>query len=592
MLLFCCSFAAHRGGAGLNLTIAGGRRERRSRTVQVPGEKGGKKAADGVNLRTAKARRERTGQKPGYSHRFVQGGGFLAESEITMTPDFLVIGAGVAGLRAAIELSEAGRVLVVAKDTLRESSSEYAQGGIAVALGEDDQIELHEQDTMSAGDGLCDTEAVRTLVREGPGEIRQLIEWGAEFDRDGETLALTREGAHSRNRILHAHGDSTGQEIARALYRKAASLANIEFRSFAATTDLLVEDGEVAGALVFDGGGRRRLEVRARAVLLATGGLGRVYRDTTNPDIATGDGVSIAYHAGAEVSDIEFVQFHPTALALEDAPRFLLSEALRGEGARLKNAHGERFMARYHALEELAPRDVVARSIVAEMRRTGVERIYLDLTHLDAAFIRKRFPRIYQTCLRYGLDLATSPAPIHPAAHYAMGGVRTDLEGRTSLPRLFAAGEVASTGVHGANRLASNSLLEGVVFGARAGATMRQHAGTAFLADGKARAIPYPCAAESELRDAAWRYCGITRSGEELRRFVTELESAPMKEEPAADLPAFELRSIHTVALLIARCALAREESRGAHFRIDHPEKRAEFARHSIVKTGHEVSFR
>src|SRR5258707_1691524 len=279
-----------------------------------------------------------------------------------MNPDFLVIGAGVAGLRAAIELAQAGAVLVVAKDTLRESSSEYAQGGIAVALSDDDEVELHEQDTLLAGDGLCDRAAVHTLVEEGPAAIQQLIEWGTEFDRQGNKLPFTREGAHSRNRILHAHGDSTGREIARTLYQKACSLTNVSFRSYAATTELLVEDG-VTGAMIWDAKAESEFPIHARAVLLATGGLGRVFLNTTNPEVATGDGVAMAYRAGAEISDIEFVQFHPTALAVEGAPRFLLSEALRGEGALLHNTRGEGFMERYHPLKELAPRDVAARSM-------------------------------------------------------------------------------------------------------------------------------------------------------------------------------------------------------------------------------------
>jgi L-aspartate oxidase len=390
-----------------------------------------------------------------------------------MNPDFLVIGAGVAGLRAAIELAEAGQVLVVAKDSLRESSSEYAQGGVAVALSDDDEVELHEQDTLNAGDGLCDGAAVRTLVEEGPAAIRQLIEWGAEFDREGTKLTFTREGAHSRNRVLHAHGDSTGREIARTLYHKAASLPNVTFRSYAAATDLLLADG-VCGASFHDAKTMSDVAICARGVLLATGGLGSVFLNTTNPAVATGDGVAMAYRAGAEIGDIEFVQFHPTALHVEGAPRFLLSEAMRGEGAYLRNADGERFMERYHPLQELAPRDVVARAIVAEMKRTGAAHVYLDLTHREAGFVRGRFPRIYETCLRYGVDFERQPAPVAPAAHYAMGGVRTDLDGRTNLPRLFAAGEVASTGVHGANRLASNSLLEGS--GIR-GARRTRHAG-------------------------------------------------------------------------------------------------------------------
>jgi L-aspartate oxidase len=507
-----------------------------------------------------------------------------------MHPDFLVVGAGVAGLRAAIELSQAGRVLVVAKDSLRESSSEYAQGGIAVALSDEDDVGLHEQDTLVAGDGLSDRAAVRVLVEEGPAAIRELIEWGAEFDREGSGLAFGREGAHSRRRILHAHGDSTGREIARSLYRKASSLPNIEFRTFAAVTDLLLSaNGEVAGVVACDGSARRAVPLEAKAVLLATGGLGRVYRDTTNPEVATGDGLAAAYRAGAEISDVEFVQFHPTALKLEGAPPFLLSEALRGEGGRLINGDGERFMARYHAMQELAPRDVVARAIVHEIRRTG--RVFLDLTVLDPDFLRRRFPRIYETCLKYGLDLAKQPAPIHPAAHYAMGGVRTDLDGRTSLPRLYAAGEVACTGVHGANRLASNSLLEGVVFGARAGAAMRECAGAPAIKAESAPEPRFPQRQADELRLLAWEKCGIVRSGPELEAARRTLEETPLVACAAPNRELFELRSIHQVVSLIARCALARRESRGAHYRTDYPEKRPEFAKHSLVSKNHDVSF-
>src|SRR5215471_16810579 len=300
--------------------------------------------------------------------------------------DFLVIGAGVAGLRAAIELAAAGRVVVLAKRELTDSATHYAQGGIAVALSDEDEISIHLQDTLVAGDGLCNVEAAKVLVEEGPERIEELIYWGTEFDRDGTRLAFTREGAHSRDRILHAHGDSTGREIARTLYQKACTLPNITFRSFAATTELLLDDG-VLGAMTWDAKAEREFPIHARAVLLATGGLGRVFLNTTNPDVATGDGVAMAYRAGAEISDIEFVQFHPTALAVEGAPRFLLSEALRGEGATLKNVAGERFMERYHELKELAPRDVVARAIVAEMRQTAASHVLLDLTHRGGDFI-------------------------------------------------------------------------------------------------------------------------------------------------------------------------------------------------------------
>ncbi len=503
-----------------------------------------------------------------------------------MHPDFLVVGAGVAGLRAAIELAQAGTVLVVAKDTLHESSSEYAQGGIAAALNDDDEVELHEQDTLAAGDGLCDRVAVHTLVEEGPGAIEQLIAWGAEFDRQGGRLAFTREGAHSRNRILHAHGDSTGKEIARTLYQKAASLENVMFRSFQATTDLLLEEGAVVGALMFDEKAGQLLPVYAKAVLLATGGLGRVYRESTNPEVATGDGVAIAYRAGAAIEDIEFVQFHPTALHVEGAPRFLLSEALRGEGAYLRNASGERFT------DELAPRDVVARAIVAEIRRTGAPHVFLDLTHRGGAFIHARFPRIYETCLQYGVDLGKEPAPVHPAAHYAMGGVHTDLDGRTTLPGLFAAGEVAATGVHGANRLASNSLLEGVVFGARAGAAMRELAGTRKAESGAAPEMAFPCSSDAEVRGLLWEKCGIVRTGTGLTEARDWLESRYLIPAARPGLARYQARNVHGVAWLIARCALAREESRGAHYREDFPQKRAEFEKHSLVSKNHDVAFR
>ncbi|MEO8595320.1 MAG: L-aspartate oxidase [Candidatus Solibacter sp.] len=499
-----------------------------------------------------------------------------------MNPDFLVIGAGVAGLRAAIELAEAGTVLVVAKDSLRESSSEYAQGGIAVALSDDDEVELHEQDTLYAGDGLCDRVAVRTLVEEGPAAIQELIEWGAAFDREGNKLAFTREGAHSRDRILHAHGDSTGREIARTLYQKACTLPNITFRSYAATTELLLDDG-VTGAMTWDAKAEVEFPIYARAVLLATGGLGRVFLNTTNPEVATGDGAAMAYRAGAEISDIEFVQFHPTALAVDGAPRFLLSEALRGEGALLLNTLGERFMERYHPLKELAPRDVVARAIVSEMTRTGAPHVLLDITHRGEAFIRERFPRIFETCLLHGVNIGRCPAPVAPAAHYAMGGVRTDLEGRTNVPRLFAAGEAACTGVHGANRLASNSLLEGVVFGIRAGRAMRETA-AASPARVEQRPLPVVMPSLNVVQRIAWENCGIVRSAAGLRDAIAELE-AHLAQSP-------EEQNVRDVALLIARCALAREESRGAQFRTDFPAKSDAFARHSIVRSGTDVTFR
>jgi L-aspartate oxidase len=498
-----------------------------------------------------------------------------------MDSDFLVIGAGVAGLRAAIELANSGTVLVIAKDSLRESSSEYAQGGIAVALSDDDEVALHEQDTLYAGDGLCNQQAVRTLVEEGPAAIQDLIDWGAEFDREGLKLSFTREGAHSRNRILHAHGDSTGREIARTLYRKAASLPNVRFESYSAITDLLMAGNRAAGAVMFDESTGKLFDLRSRAVLLATGGLGRVFKETTNPDVATGDGVAMAWRAGAEIANIEFVQFHPTALHVEGAPRFLLSEALRGEGAVLRNKDGEAFMKRYHPLMDLAPRDVVSRSIVSEMQRTGSPHVWLDLTSKDADFIRNRFPRIYETCLAYGVDIARQPAPVHPAAHYAMGGVSSDLEGRSTIPGLYAAGEVACTGVHGANRLASNSLLEAVVFGLRAGRAMSTHGAANNTGLPIRQPMLVPGISEHEVRELTWDHCGIVRDRAGLTTAIARLDRTEWETTHTPTLAAIELRNMHQVAALIARCGLWREESRGAHYRSDFPEKHAEFARPS-----------
>ncbi len=346
-----------------------------------------------------------------------------------MDYDFIVIGSGVAGLRAALGLTARGRVAVLTKDRLDESNTEYAQGGVAVALSDDDEIELHFEDTLNAGAGLCDERAVRVLVEEGPHYITELIDWGAEFDREGNELAFTREAAHSRRRILHAHGELTGREIVRAMLARAKKEPNLLFLAHAATLGLLVEDGQCTGVTYVDPSESLLCEMRARAVVLATGGAGQLFAQTTNPDVATGDGMAMAFEAGAVLSDLEFVQFHPTVLSAPETPRFLLSEAMRGEGGRLRNENGESFMQRYDARAELAPRDVVSRSIVEEMRRTGGRRVFLDLTHLDSKFLRERFPKIYDTCLRYGFDITRDLLPVSPAAHYVMGGVRTDIEG-------------------------------------------------------------------------------------------------------------------------------------------------------------------
>ncbi len=489
------------------------------------------------------------------------------------SPDYIVLGSGVAGLRAAIELARGGRVVVLTKDRLDESNTEYAQGGVAVALSDDDEISLHVEDTLKAGAGLCDEKAVRVLVEEGPRYITELIEWGAQFDREGGALAFTREAAHSRRRILHAHGDSTGREIVRALIAHAKKSPNIHLTAHAATIDLIVEDGRCAGVQFVDPNESLRREMRARAVVLATGGAGQIFAQTTNPSIATGDGMAMAYAAGAIMCDLEFVQFHPTALALADAPRFLLSEALRGEGAILRNHEGEAFAKRYDERGELAPRDIVARAIVAEMRRTGAEWMYLDLTHLKSDFLRARFPKIFETCLRYGLDLTKDRLPVSPAVHYVMGGVKTDTHGRTTLGGLYASGEVACTGVHGANRLASNSLLEGLVFGARAGAAALEDA----LPSPGLRE-PEPAAfdlsewrldprAKSRVQEIMWKKAGLVRRAEDLQSAVEECSK--MAEENVNR----RTKNFALLARLMAEAALWREESRGGHYREDFPKR-------------------
>src|SRR5215471_2403574 len=520
--------------------------------------------------------------------------------------DSIVVGAGVAGLRAAIALADAGRVLILAKQELTESATQYAQGGIAVALSDEDEISLHLSDTITAGDGIVNPEAARVLVEEGPKRIQELIEWGTQFDRSGTRLTFTREAAHSRSRVLHAHGDSTGREIGRALHAKAASLKNISFSEFEFTSGLHLEGERVCGVHLISPAGQHHL-VKCLAVLLATGGAGQIYSNTTNPAVATADGVAMAYRAGVEISDMEFVQFHPTALYLKKAPRFLLSEALRGEGAILRNAELHRFMSKYHELGELAPRDVVARAIAHELEicRLKDPVVYLDLTHLKEEHIKARFPRIYETCLKYNVDITVDLVPVRPAAHYLMGGVRTDLEGHSSRPGLYAAGEAACTGVHGANRLASNSLLEGLVFGARAGHSMQQEMSTANHSISQLpnyqitnSPISHEEPSISNLRTGAldpenlirevqqimWAKVGIVRSGQTLREAVERLHSMNACLPQPVSRRACEACNIHTSALLIARSALARLESRGAHYRIDYTSHDdAKFKKHSII---------
>ena len=506
--------------------------------------------------------------------------------------DFLIIGSGVAGLRAAIELAPHGTVVIATKDVPSESSTEYAQGGIAVALSDEDEVGIHGEDTLKAGDGLCREDAVKVLVEEGPERIMELISWGAEFDREGTRLAFTREAAHSKNRILHAHGDSTGKELERVLLTKVRTYQSVKKYPFAFTTDLIVDDERCCGAYMVKEG--QPMSLFAKATILATGGAGQIYERTTNPAVATGDGIAIAFRAGAVLEDMEFVQFHPTSLYMPGAPNFLLSEAMRGEGAILRNIHREPFLKHYHPLAELAPRDIVSRAIISEMVKTGSAHVYLDLTHLEKDFVKKRFPRINLTCRMYHIDITQDLIPVSPAAHYLMGGIKTGLDGATNVRGLYAAGEVACTGVHGANRLASNSLLEGLVFGARAGkaaANYRAEAreGRRIKEDPSSHTPPafqdFRASAVKEVRSSLkklmWEKVGIIRCAESLSvagdiisRWLPSVGGASIKREE------LELKNMITVASLITEAAMARRGSVGAHYRSDYPARGESWQQH------------
>jgi L-aspartate oxidase len=516
--------------------------------------------------------------------------------------DFLVIGSGVAGLRAALELSRTGRVLVLTKGHPLQSSSIHAQGGVAVAMSEEDDVAIHLTDTLKAGHGLCRKEAVRVLVEEGPERIQELIDWGAKFDKTGGKFAFAREAAHSRSRILRARGDATGNEMVRVLVAEVMRQKRIQRLDYHFTVDLIVEAGRCCGARVLDEHAGRQFILPARAVVLTTGGAGQVYARTTNPPNATGDGIAMALRAGAVLQDMEFVQFHPTALYLPSSPPFLLSEAMRGEGAQLRNNKGELFMQRYHPMGALAPRDIVSRAIWAEMAATKARHVYLDVTHLGAEFIKRRFPTIYATCLRYDIDITEEWIPVSPSAHYMMGGVWTDLNGATTVPGLFAAGEVACSGVHGANRLASNSLLEGLVFGVRAAMAAAAYAErhkvpslTAHMAALKTEHFGSIDDAEklrSSLRRMMWGQVGVIRSGESLIRACAQLSRwAQMMAQPFSNRAALEVKNMVQVAQCIAEAALWRENSIGAHYRADFPQaKRPGWQQHSRLSMGEGVS--
>ncbi|MFD0677125.1 MULTISPECIES: L-aspartate oxidase [unclassified Paenibacillus] len=508
---------------------------------------------------------------------------YLVDFDINELPqvhiEVMVIGAGIAGLFTAIKASEKYKVLMVTKKSLLDSNTRYAQGGIAAVISDEDSPAYHRQDTLVAGAGLCSPSAVDVLVHEGPAGVKDLIHMGTQFDLENGEFALTKEGAHSQRRILHAHGDATGAEIVRALSEKTKLDPNIEVWDDHFVIDLITEDGECLGALVQRQDGQK-LFVRANATILCTGGAGQLYRYTTNPDIATGDGIAIAYRAGALIQDVEFIQFHPTALCYPGAPRFLVSEAVRGEGAILRNIKGERFMEKYHHQLELAPRDIVARAIVDEMEETRSTFVYIDFTHESEETVKHRFPTIYEFCLNYGLDLSSDWIPVAPAAHYMMGGVKTDLYGETEVRRLFACGEVSSTGVHGANRLASNSLSEAIVFGRRIVERIHQlkpleQAKVTAVDKKRTEHAQQPIVEKKlKLQKIMLRYAGLKRTAiglqkgyDELRRQLSIFDTSLTKRED------YEFANLLTCALLTTEAALIREESRGGHYREDFAEK-------------------
>jgi L-aspartate oxidase len=521
--------------------------------------------------------------------------------------DFLVLGGGVAGLSFALEATAVGKVLLLCKRARQEGNTQYAQGGIASVLGPDDAFENHIQDTLVAGAGLCHPDAVEVTVREGPDRIRWLLSLGVEFDRDGpEHLHLTREGGHSRRRVAHAK-DTTGMEVEKRLLA-ACDAAGVRIESDHVAIDLITAEkagvpgpNRALGAYVLDRSSGEIRTITAAVTVLATGGAGKVYLYTSNPDVATGDGVAMAYRAGAAIANMEFFQFHPTCLYHPQAKSFLISEALRGEGGILRNRAGEAFMARYDTRLELAPRDIVARSIDAEVKRRGDDCAFLDMTHLPKGFLLDHFPHIYQTCREFGIDMAVQPIPVVPAAHYQCGGVVTDLNGLTGVPQLLAVGEVACTGLHGANRLASNSLLEGLVFGRRAAV-----AAAGLLVSGRnAPRVPDWNPGDAldpdegvvvthnwdEVRRLMWNYVGIVRSVKRLERARTRLQMlrAEIREyywryKVTADL--IELRNLADVALLIVESARRRKESRGLHYLLDYPKPDDRCLRDTVLHRG------
>ncbi len=512
--------------------------------------------------------------------------------------DVLILGGGLAGLRAALEVDPGLSITLITKDDLRESSSQYAQGGIAGVIDPEDRFDNHVADTIAAGGGLCHQEVVDSVVREAPDRIAELMEWGTRFDEQDGALALGREGGHSHSRIVHALGDATGREVMRAVIERSKRLPNLEIWPDTFTIDLVTCDGVCRGAIAWNRDHGKTL-VWARRTILSTGGAGQLYRETTNPETASGDGMALAWRAGAVVRDMEFMQFHPTVLYIPGGARTLITEAVRGAGAHLVDRDGRRFMPEFDSRAELAPRDVVSRAITEVMHRTHHANVYLDLSHLDAAAVRGRFPGMAATCAKFGLDLARDRIPVRPGAHYMIGGVEVDDTGHTSLPGLLAAGEVTSSGLHGANRLASNSLLEGLVYGARAGRAASEEALEAGGDDFRVPALANAREGEvngpldladirNSLKSLMWRHVGVERSADSLGEAFEAVEGWCRYVLPRQfqSPEGWQLQNMLEVARLMIRSAILREETRGVHVRRDHPDRSDDWLAHIAWKRG------